>query len=275
MNKRKYTKENLTNLVKSVTSIRQLILKLKLKESGGSYAHFKKLIRYYNIDTSHFLGCGWSKGKDTLNSSSIMTMATKLRTPNDAIFIENSPPINGEKLRKRLIELGVEYKCVICNNSGVWLNKPITLQVDHINGTNNDNRLENLRFLCPNCHCQTPTWGNKKTIIKKVSPLCKKDSCQMCGSPCRIGCKVCKKCYNLNRKNSMFVKKVFCKFNVTKDELENLVSKMPISKISKIYGVSDNSIRKKCIKFGIQIKYRRGEWSKIYASMGEQADPIV
>ena len=60
----------------------------------------------------------------------------------------------------------LEYKCSICGNNGVYMEKPLTLQLDHINGVNNDNRLENLRFLCPNCHSQTETFSGKKLKIK-------------------------------------------------------------------------------------------------------------
>lgn len=69
------------------------------------------------------------------------------------------------QLKKRLIrENLIEYKCVgeDCGNTGEWLGKPISLELDHINGVNNDNRIENLRFLCPNCHSQTPTFRVKK-----------------------------------------------------------------------------------------------------------------
>jgi hypothetical protein len=64
--------------------------------------------------------------------------------------------------KKRLIQLGIPEVCSKCGISPTWNNKPLTLQVDHINGVNNDNRLENLCLLCPNCHSQTDTWGNKK-----------------------------------------------------------------------------------------------------------------
>ena len=75
---------------------------------------------------------------------------------------------DGPLLRKRLIHEGlIEDKCCECNNLGYWNNNPLTLELDHINGDNNDNRLENLRLLCPNCHSQTPTFRKKKSSLNK------------------------------------------------------------------------------------------------------------
>lgn len=65
-------------------------------------------------------------------------------------------------LKQQLIKHNVlPYECAICNNEGTWMNKTLSLQLDHINGINNDDRLENLRFLCPNCHAQTETFAGK------------------------------------------------------------------------------------------------------------------
>ena len=58
----------------------------------------------------------------------------------------------------------IEYACDKCDNMGTWENEPLTLQLDHINGINNDNRIENLRLLCPNCHSQTQTFAGKNKI---------------------------------------------------------------------------------------------------------------
>lgn len=79
----------------------------------------------------------------------------------EEILIEHSP-VNRTVLRRYLHKFNViPYKCAICNNEGIWNNQPLTLQIDHINGINDDNRKENLRWLCPNCHAQTETFSGK------------------------------------------------------------------------------------------------------------------
>jgi 5-methylcytosine-specific restriction endonuclease McrA len=87
-----------------------------------------------------------------------------IKKNNNEIFNENST-YERKDLRKKIINENIlEYKCSACGISD-WLGNPLSLQLDHINGINNDNRIENLRFLCPNCHTQTPTWGFKKRNV--------------------------------------------------------------------------------------------------------------
>jgi hypothetical protein len=74
------------------------------------------------------------------------------------IFSKDSTYERKDLKRKIIKENLLPYKCSCCGIFD-WLGNPLSLQLDHINGVNNDNRLENLRFLCPNCHTQTPTWG--------------------------------------------------------------------------------------------------------------------
>jgi 5-methylcytosine-specific restriction endonuclease McrA len=64
-------------------------------------------------------------------------------------------------LRRALIEIGVPYECAICGNAGCWLDAPLTLEVDHIDGDLYNNSPSNLRFLCPNCHRQTPNFAGR------------------------------------------------------------------------------------------------------------------
>ena len=80
----------------------------------------------------------------------------------DDILMGKHPEYQTLRLKKRLLkECIIEYACVICGNTGTHNGKPLTLQLDHINGVNNDHRLSNLRLLCPNCHTQTDTYAGK------------------------------------------------------------------------------------------------------------------
>lgn len=112
------------------------------------------------LDTSHMGRVSWSKGKTKETDPRLAEIAQKRRTPDDEVFVENSAFINGVQLKKRLIKLGWQYICSSCGLLPEWDSKPLVLQLDHINGICNDNRFENLRFLCPNCHTQTDTWSN-------------------------------------------------------------------------------------------------------------------
>jgi len=77
------------------------------------------------------------------------------------VFVENSD-YSRHSLKKRIIKQNLmEYKCQCCGLGDKWNNEIISLQLDHINGINNDNRIENLRFLCPNCHSQQDTYAAK------------------------------------------------------------------------------------------------------------------
>lgn len=105
-----------------------------------------------NIQTNHFTGQGHLKGS---------SHGWGKKIPLEEILVKNSKYTTSNHLRKRLIKENIlEEKCSICNLSE-WLGKRLGLEIDHINGDNKDNRLENLRILCPNCHSQTPTYCSK------------------------------------------------------------------------------------------------------------------
>lgn len=152
--KTKYTKELLEPITKNCTSIGQVLDQLNLKRTGGNYQHINGVIVVLKIDISHFKGYSWNKGMKT-------GPCIKKRTPLKNI-LKNGVHFNCAHLRDRLISEGIfKEECIICGQGPTWNNIFLRLQLDHINGNRTDNRLENLRILCPNCHTQTPTHSGK------------------------------------------------------------------------------------------------------------------
>jgi hypothetical protein len=151
----KYTEEQFIDAVKSSTSIRQVLNKLELKEAGGNYSIAKTRIKNLELDTSHFSGQGWNKGKKLGPRKSV----------KELLVLDRKHPYQSHKLKNRLLQEGVKIHQCECCHIVEWQGKPTPLELDHINGINYDNRLENLRLLCPNCHAQTDTYrGRNKTI---------------------------------------------------------------------------------------------------------------
>lgn len=138
----KYTKEELAEYVKQANSFRHLTLLLGYHSDGGnSYKTVKDRVEKAGLDTSHF----GTQGKIQ-------------RTPED-IFVKNSTA-NQTVLRRWYIKGNYsEYKCAICGLPAEWNGKPLVLTLDHINGKHRDDRLENLRWVCPNCDRQLPTYS--------------------------------------------------------------------------------------------------------------------
>lgn len=90
-----------------------------------------------------------------------MEVVSTTKIPIEQILVKDSTYQNTDRLRKRLVKEGYKtYRCEICGITE-WLGKPLSLQLHHVNGINNDNRLENLLIICPNCHSQTENFGSK------------------------------------------------------------------------------------------------------------------
>jgi hypothetical protein len=147
----KYTDKEFIECVTTSTSVRQVLSKLGLKEAGGNYKSVKDKMEKLNLkllDAPN--NQNWLKGK-THNFRS---------KPIEYYLTENSYH-QSNRLRNRLFKSGLKEKKCECCGITQWNGKPAPLELDHINGINTDNRIENLRILCPNCHAQTDTYRGK------------------------------------------------------------------------------------------------------------------
>lgn len=139
-------------LINSSTSLGGILKKMNLTNFRNNRLKLKSFISDNNIDISHLTM--WKRIDIIFEEISL-----------EKYFVEDSERENNQTKKKILKYNLLDYKCVGCENLGLWRNKEISLHIDHINGKRKDNRLENLRFLCPNCHSQEPT-SNKAKISK-------------------------------------------------------------------------------------------------------------
>ena len=145
-NLRPYTKEWLEKLCKESASYRQVLKKAGRTQGGSTSNTLKKKIQEFNIDISHFI----MKDDNDRQKYSL-----------EEVFCKNSP-VTQKMLRGYVTRHNIlEYKCEKCKCDGHWQDGIISLEIDHINGNNKDNRIQNIRYLCPNCHALTDTYRGK------------------------------------------------------------------------------------------------------------------
>lgn len=150
--RRTWTDQQLIEIVPTARSVSECLRRLGLKATGANYKSFYANVERLSLDISHFKGQGYLKGE---------SHNWNPKKPLDEILVENSTYLNSANLKKRLLKAGLLiYKCLVCGIDS-WGDNPLSLHLDHINGNNRDNRLENLRLLCPNCHSQTDTYAGK------------------------------------------------------------------------------------------------------------------
>lgn len=143
MSRRSWSEEQLRNAVQESYSVRAVLKKLSLVPAGGNYVQIQQAIADYDIDRSHFKGSAWNKD---------LVGITSPRTPLNEVLCKGSR-IQSFKLKARLFHANLKPRyCEQCGWSKIAEDGRLPLELDHINGDRYDNRLENLRILCPNCH---------------------------------------------------------------------------------------------------------------------------
>ncbi len=244
-------------LVKESISLTDLLTRLGRSHVPSSYVDVKARIRLLNLSIDHFTGASATKSNGKWRG-------TKLSA--DEILVKGRKGTKREKihfLKSAMIESGFVQKCEVCDLGTEWNGKPILLQVDHKNGDSTDNRRENLRFLCPNCHSQTDTYGHKniktttnpykRTRKKKIATRKEVELiCRECLTPYRVDkylsskSKFCSRdCYN---KSMLGKRKIVWP---DKEEMSDLLKSHSVSSLARTLGVSDKSVSKYCKKIGL------------------------
>lgn len=149
---RTWTDEQLRDAVARSTNLTDVIRELGLRPAGGNHASMKRNIARLGLDTRHFDGERRLRGLRRRHAARELSLGE--------VFCDRSR-VYGKPLRRRARLHVRPLSCALCGNVGEWHGSPLTLQLDHVNGKYDDNRLENLRWLCPNCHSQTETFAGR------------------------------------------------------------------------------------------------------------------
>jgi len=221
MASRTWTDEELRTAVVSNVTISGVLRTLGISTSPGNFRSFHCHSQRLSLDTTHF------KGRSHGGGSAPVSV--------DEFFTKDSYRASSSVRRRALKEDLLENKCSGCGMGPEWQGLPITLQLDHINGNPSDNRIENLRILCPNCHAQTETFKGKSgryTTPPKV--------CETCGVTIQRRSTRCPGCASRNRPSKII-------WPVATD-LAMEVTRTSYRAVGTRLGVSDSAVKKHLLR---------------------------
>jgi 5-methylcytosine-specific restriction endonuclease McrA len=215
---RSFTDNQLASAVRDSISLAAVLRALKIRRSGTSYKWISDKIKNLDLSTSHFRSYGGHRS---------------IRVSLDEILIKDyAGKVCSTNLKARLLKFGLlTYLCAECGICE-WRGKPVTLQLDHVNGEHSDNRISNLRLLCPNCHSQTPTFAGRN--VRKGRKV---RTCSQCCKSITGKSSLCRKCFMLQRRHEKISWP-------SRDDLAVLIEELGYAGAGRVLGVSDNAIRK-------------------------------
>lgn len=225
------SKEEMQELLNFKESFSDIMRHFKLNPRNGSVKTLYRRIKEDDLDDSIL--------RNKTHSLSMYNVARK--KSNEQVFTENSS-FSRKGLKERLIQQNLlPYLCLECGNAGEWNGKKLSLQLEHKNGINDDNRIENLGFLCPNCHSQTDTYAGKNAK-RPISPSALEKKERKLRGP------------NRHPRTTKIVWP-------TKEYFEKALWERPTTHIAKELGVSDKAVEKYIKKLNLT-KPPRGYWKK-------------
>ena len=227
----KISKEDFAKIIQESFTFTEILKKCNLDNKGSNINTLKRRAIKENVDFSHIKsGRNHNKGRIFIKERISLLQA------KEKYFIENRCN-RRETIKILLLRYNlIPHECNECKCSSLWNSKFLSLQLHHLNGKNDDNRIENLIFLCPNCHSQTENYAGKSTK--------KKFFCQKCNSQTKGYSELCLKCSSFNTRKVE---------RPSKEILEKEILNNSMVSIGKKYGVSDNAIRKWCQSYNINI----------------------
>ncbi|MDX3096179.1 HNH endonuclease signature motif containing protein [Streptomyces sp. ME01-24h] len=135
------------------TSLAGVVRLLGLPDNGTTRRRVKRAITEHGLSTAHFTGQAHARG--------VPSPRRKPAEETLRLLAPGSPRTSRRMLHRALQEKGVPYQCTACGTGPAWQGFTITLEIDHVNGDRLDNRIDNLRYLCPSCHSQTRTYAGR------------------------------------------------------------------------------------------------------------------
>jgi hypothetical protein len=227
----RYSEADAREAVAASRSFTEALRRLGLRAAGGNHALFKKWVTRWGIPTDHF---------DPYASS----RQTRRGTPLEEILLERSA-YSRASLKRRLLAEGIKRPiCELCGQGEDWRGQRLALILDHVNGVPDDNRLENLRILCPNCNATLETHCGRKNGVALESKACAR--CEESFTPNRVGQRYCSPHCGRRSNRARGVAQLHLR-RVERPPYEQLVAEVRATSyvaVGRKYGVSDNAIRK-------------------------------